>query len=116
MLADVDGEQCREFVKERGNKGDSRRDLDDLRVAINYNAAEGYHRGVVKITLPPKGEPRDKWLTRAEAAKLIWICWRYCEMQRMSHGPLKGQRIPTDKRPLQHLARFILIGLYSGLT
>ena len=29
MLADVDGEQCRKFVKERGNKGGSRRDLED---------------------------------------------------------------------------------------
>ena len=29
MLADVDGEQCRKFVKERGNKGGSRRDPQD---------------------------------------------------------------------------------------
>jgi integrase len=27
---------------------------------------------------------------------------------------LKGQKIETDKRPLRHLARFILIGLYTG--
>ena len=45
MLADVDGEQCRKYVKERGNKGGSRRDLEDLRAAINHHAAEGYHRG-----------------------------------------------------------------------
>lgn len=114
MLAEVDGEQCRAFVKKRGNNGGSRRDLEDLRAAINHHAAEGYHRGIVKITLPAKGEPRDKWLTRANAAKLIWTCWRYREMQRMSRGPLKGQKVATDKRPLRHLARFILIGLYSG--
>ena len=82
MLAEVDGEQCRRFAKARGNSGGSRRDLEDLRAAINHHAAEGYHRGVVKITLPPKGEPRDKWLTRAEAAKLIWTCWRHREIQR----------------------------------
>ncbi|MFC4922431.1 MULTISPECIES: tyrosine-type recombinase/integrase [Bradyrhizobium] len=29
-------------------------------------------------------------------------------------GPLKGQKIETDKRPLRHVARFILIGLYTG--
>ena len=90
MLADVDGELCRQYVKARGNKGGARRDLEDLRAAINHHAAEGYHRGVVKVTLPAKGEPRDRWLTRSEAAKLIWTCWRYREMQRMSRGPLKG--------------------------
>jgi len=114
MLSDVDGEQCRQYAKERGSKGGARRDLEDLRAAINHHAAEGYHRGIVKITLPPKGEPRDKWLTRADAAKLIWTCWRYREMQKMSRGPLKGQKVATGKRPLRHLARFILIGVYSG--
>ena len=114
MLADVDGEQCRKFVKERGNKGGSRRDLEDLRAAIDHHAAEGYHRGIVKITLPAKGEPRDKWLTRSDAAKLIWTCWRYREIQKMSRGPMKGQKVATGKRPLRHLARFILVGIYSG--
>ncbi|MGY3692214.1 integrase [Bradyrhizobium sp. USDA 3240] len=114
MLADVDGEQCRRYAKERGNKGGSRRDLEDLRAAINHHSAEGYHRGLIKITLPAKGEPRDKWLTRSDAAKLIWTCWRYREIQKMSRGPMKGLRMPTDKRPLRHLARFILIGIYSG--
>ncbi|MEY9523974.1 integrase [Bradyrhizobium japonicum] len=114
MLAEVDGEQCRQYTKERGNKGGSRRDLEDLRAAINHHSAEGYHRGRVKITLPAKGEPRDKWLTRSDAAKLIWTCWRCREIQKMSRGPMKGMRVPTDKRPLRHLARFILIGIYSG--
>jgi integrase len=114
MLAEVNGEQCRKYVKVRGKKGGARRDLEDLRAAINHHAAEGYHRGVVKITLPAKGEPRDKWLTRSDAAKLIWTCWRYREIQTIHRGPQKGQMVATDKRPLRHLARFILIGLYSG--
>jgi len=53
-LADVDGQQCHKYVKVRGNKGGARRDLEDLRAAINHHAAEGYHRGVVKITLPAR--------------------------------------------------------------
>jgi len=32
----------------------------------------------------------------------------------MHRGPNKGQQIETNKRPLRHLARFILIGVYSG--
>jgi hypothetical protein len=47
--------------------------------------------------LPERGEPRDKWLTRGDAAKLIWTCWRYREMQKMSRGPMKGLKVPTGK-------------------
>lgn len=113
-LGEVDGEQCRRYAKKRGNKGGARRDLEDLRAAVNHHASEGYHRGVVKITLPAKGDPRDKWLTRSDAAKLIWTCWRYREIQTVHRGARQGQKVATDKRPLRHLARFILIGLYTG--
>jgi len=32
----------------------------------------------------------------------------------MHGGPNKGQQVGTNKRPLRHLARFILIEVYSG--
>ena len=35
-----------------------------LRAAINHHAKEGLHYGMVRVTLPPKGLPRDRWLTR----------------------------------------------------
>jgi integrase len=35
-------------------------------------------------------------------------------VQTIHRGPLKGQKVHTDKRPLRHLARFIIIGIYSG--
>ena len=114
MLGEVNGEACRSYTKKRRKKGGARRDLEDLRAAIGYHAAEGFHREIVKVSLPEKGEPRDKWLTRGDAAKLIWTCWRYREMQRNSRDPEKGVKAPTAKRPLRHLARFILLGIYSG--
>jgi integrase len=114
MLVDVSGETCREYIQSRGSHGGARRDLEDLRAAINHHAKEGLHRGWVRVLLPAKGVPRDRWLTRSEAARLIWTCWRYREIQRRSRGEFKGQKVPTDKRPLRHLARFILIGLYTG--
>lgn len=113
-LADVRGESCRDYTKHRGSNGGARRDLEDLRAAINHHAEEGLHRGAVKVALPPRGQPRDRWLTRKEAAKLIWACWRAREMQTRFRGPDTGLKLPTDKRPLRHLARFILIGLYTG--
>jgi integrase len=113
-LSEVTGDTCRAYQRQRGNAGGSRRDLEDLRAAINYHASEGLHRGIVKVALPPKGSPRDRWLTRDEAARLLWVCWRYRELQKRGRRGAKGPALPTEKRPLRHLARFILIGLYTG--
>ena len=43
------------------------------------------------IVLPPKEQPRERWLTRQEAARLL-----------------------KAARPFPHLARFILLGLATG--
>ena len=114
VLADVNGETCREYVRWSGSTGGARRDLEDLRAAINHHSKEGLHRGIVRITLPPKGLPRDRWLTRNEAAALIHACWQAREVQTQHRGKLKGRKIVTGKRTAQHIARFILIALYTG--
>jgi integrase len=114
LLSEVTAAQCRAYAQIRGRAGGARADLEILRAAINYHAKENLHYGAVRVALPPKGPPRDRWLTRTEAAKLIWACWRYRERQTIHRGRLKGQPVTTDKRPLRHLARFILIGLYTG--
>jgi len=113
-LAEVSGDSCRAYQRSRGNNGGARRDLEDLRAAINHHAREGLHRGEVRVVLPPRGAPRDRWLTRTEAARLLWACWRTRELQRRSRKLDKGPALPTQKYPLRHLARFILIGLYTG--
>lgn len=113
-LSEISGETCRAYQRSRGSAGGARRDLEDLRAAINHHVAEGLHRGTVKVVLPPKGVPRDRWLTRQEAAHLIWTCWRYQELQRRDRRNPSAPGLPTEKRPLRHLARFILIGLYTG--
>jgi integrase len=114
MLSEVTAAECRAYARVRGRPGGARADLETLRAAINHHVKENLHYGVVRVTLPPKGAPRDRWLTRDEAAKLLWACWRYREQQTVHRGRLKGQQIETDRRPLRHLARFILIGLYTG--
>jgi hypothetical protein len=98
MLGEVNGEACRSYKKRRRNRGGARGDLEDLRAAIGHHAAEGYHRETVKISLPEKGEPRDKWLARSDAAKLTWVCWRYREMQKKSRRPTDDAKAPTAKR------------------
>lgn len=114
MLSAVTARECRAYVESRGKPGGACADLETLRAAINHHAKENLHDGNVRITLPPKGPPRDRWLTRHEAAQLVWVCWRYRERQTVHRGQRTGQLIETPKHPLRHLARFILIGLYTG--
>jgi hypothetical protein len=114
MLAEVNAQTCGQYVKARGRPGGARRDLEDLRAAINHHAREGLHRGLVRVALPAKGRGRDQWLSRSEAAASLWACWRYREVQTRHRGSFKNQKIETSKRPLRHIARFILIGLYTG--
>ena len=113
-LSEVNAQTCAAYVKHRDNRGGARRDLETFRAAINHHAKEGFHRGTVRLSLPPKGEARDRWLTRKEAAALIWHCWRHREKQTIHSGASKGGLVSTDRRPLKHIARFILIGLYTG--
>lgn len=92
-LSSVKGETCRRYAATRAKAtGTVRRELGALQAAINYCHREGYVTAAPIVTLPEKPEPRQRWLTRAEAARLLLAAHR---------------RAP-------HLARFILIGLYTG--
>lgn len=104
MLSDVNGRNCRAYSKDRGTSG-GRRELEDLRAAIIHHRREGLCSQIVEVVLPEKGKPRERWLTRSEAARLIWAAWRYREIQ-------KGK--PTDRRSRRHVARFVLVALYTG--
>ncbi|WP_082479266.1 site-specific integrase [Methylobacterium sp. Leaf102] len=114
MLSEVTGETCEAFTAFRGSDGGARRDLQDLAAAINLHRTHGLHREVVDVLLPSRGQSRDRWLTRNEAARLLWVCWRHREIQVWQRGTRAGKSVVTDKRPLRHIARFILIGLYTG--
>jgi integrase len=131
-LSEVTGETCRAYVEHRasaerqavsgkrgavgrkGTSGGARRDLEDLRAAINHHHGQGLHREAIRVILPEKGAARDRWLTRSEAARLVWFCWRYRDTQTWNKGTRAGKSVVTNKRSLRHIARFILIGLYTG--
>lgn len=102
------------YVKHRGSAGGARRDLENLRASINHHAKQNLHHAIVTVKLPPKGHPRERWLERSEAARLLWAVWRHREEQTIHRGTNKGTKIRTSKYTLRHLARFILIGLYTG--
>jgi integrase len=83
----------------------ARREPEDLRAAINHHRKEGLCNAIVEVLLPPRAPSRERWLTRSEAAKMIWAAWRYREAQK---GHLTG------RRSRKHIARFMLVALYTG--
>lgn len=71
--------------------------LEVLSTALGYAHKEHKLRDPVLVTLPDKAPARDRWLTWAEAARLI-------------RGALRAEQGKS-----RHLARFILVGLYTGI-
>ncbi|ALN73572.1 site-specific integrase [Aureimonas sp. AU20] len=95
--SDILGPTCRAYTEHRGRPAAARRDLEVLRAAVKHYKREYGMEAEPVFTLPPKSIPRERWLTRDEVAKLVWVCYRS-----------KG----NDKR--LHLVRFILIAVYTG--
>lgn len=93
-LADVNGQRCRAYAAQRSTDAAARRELEDLRSAVNHHRREGLCSEIIEVVLPERRPPRERWLTRDEAARLLWAAWR-------------GQK-------RRHVARFILVGLYTG--
>ena len=60
---------------------------------------------IVSVVLPERPVGRQRWLTRSEAAKMLISAWRF---QATQNGK------PTGRRTRRHVARFILVALYSG--
>jgi integrase len=104
-LSEISGPLCRAYVKQRGSVSMARRELEDLRAAIRHHRREGLSDIIVEVPLPEKSVPRERWLTRSEAARLIWHLWRYREVQ-------KGKA--TRRHSRRHVARFVLVALYTG--
>ena len=86
----VKGSTSRAYAAQVGNAPSTvRRRLGVLQAALNYAHAEGKLIYAPKVTLTDPGSPRDRWLTRAEAAKLL-------------------------RAAAPHLQRFIVVSLATG--
>jgi len=117
----VDGDSCRSYAKRRlaGELGrpvksaTARRELVTLSAALNFAYSERKLSQPVPVTLPAGGEARTKWLTRSEAGALIAGALGITPTAYAikSRKPVKWGRL---FQPSYHVARFILIGLYTG--
>lgn len=109
-VSEIKGKLCRDFAAIRGTKSGARRDLEVMRAAVRHYHKEYGLDVIPAFTLPDKGTPREIYLTRSEAAVLLWAAlgWE-------KHGTGDNAywlRRRDQKR--SHLARLILIGLYTG--
>jgi integrase len=90
-LSDINAITCRDYAATK-TAAAARRDLEVLRAAINH-----WHRHhgplpiIPAVVMPAKPAPRERWMSRDEVARLLW---------QARHTP--------------HLARFILLGVYTG--
>lgn len=95
-LADINGGLCRKYAETRGKEvtqSTVRRELVTLQAAVNYWHGESQLAAVPKVIKPAESVAVQRFLTRNEAAKMLWFAYR--------------------KRWF-HVVRFILIGIYSG--
>ena len=91
-VTDISAASCRAYVAHRAAPVCSRRELAFLNASIqHWRANHAPMMSSPKIKLPPKPAPRQDFMTRDQAARFLW----------------KARRTP-------HLARFFLIGWYTG--
>jgi integrase len=122
-LADVNGPRCREYVASRVGQPwkhskpertgrpprlvtttSPRRHLQILRAAINHHREEVCSK-IVSVVLPEASPGREDFLTRSEAARILWAAYR----AKNSVFGYEGNRHIG-----KHIARFTLVGLYTG--
>jgi integrase len=90
-VAQINSATCKEYAKGRPPVA-ARRDLETLRAAVNHwdRTIHALERKAI-IVLPERPVRRTRSLTRSDVARLLWAA-----------------------RRTQHLARFILLGFYTG--
>ena len=91
-VEEITAKTCRAYVSSRTAKTSARRELAFLRAAVSHwHKEHGPLRVVPAVTLPGRPSPRTNWMTRSEAARFLWFA-----------------------RKTPHLARFFVVGWYTG--
>lgn len=116
-LGEVSAATCAAYVAQRVRKvkpATARRELETLNAAIRFCARE---RGtpIVLLTFPQKSVPRERWLSRQEAARLLAGALGFLYVPACDVATRReAGRFVRIARPSRHVARFILLGLYTG--
>jgi integrase len=96
IVGDLNGELQERYAVERIYQASAWRELKILAAAVNRFLKRKVGGIQMKFSpvLPDAPEARERWLTRDEAAKLIWAARR--------------------RKQTKHIARYVLVGLYTG--
>jgi integrase len=91
-VVDVTAKNCRAYAADSRSQSSALVELKRLQAAINHwHREHGPLAAVPKVTMPAAPGRRTHWLTRAEAARLLW-----------------------EARRVEYLKRLILLGLATG--
>jgi len=92
LVTDINSASCKDYVRHRKAVTASRRELAFLNAALtHWHREHGPLKVKPAVILPAAPAPRSKWMTRQQAAKFLW----------------KARKTP-------HVARFFVIGWYTG--
>lgn len=117
----IDAGLCAAYVTARtsGNVGrkvktaTARRELETLNASIQFAYRDRKLLFPVPVSYPAKSPSRERWLKRSEVAALLAGALGFspiaCDVR--TRAPVKWRR---TSRPAYHVARFILVGLYTG--
>ena len=91
-VSDISTKNSKAYVQHRNGIASARRELAFLGASIrHWHKEHGPLRTVPIIDMPPARKPRQHWMTREQAARFLWVA-----------------------RKTPHLARFFIIGWYTG--
>lgn len=120
MVAYITPSSCAAYVRGRGSPSAARRELEDLRAALRHAWRSRKLAAEIPVTLPPKSAPRQRWLTKSEAARLLAAAlgWRFapaCDVRtRREKWVVWGRESAAQRGLYAHLRRFIVLGLDTG--
>jgi integrase len=104
-LGDISRATCNEYTEQRGSSAAARRELEDLRSAVNMAIADGVCRHTIIVTVPDAPPKRTTFLEPSQVAELLWKAYR-------TRQTFKGK--PTNHFPARHVSRFIICAVYTG--
>jgi hypothetical protein len=126
VVDDIDATTCAEFAEyvnpETGNRislSSARRCLEDLRAAVKRYVKDRQMSadGDYVFELPAANAARYGFFTRDQMARLVWASYRkkgsYSFTGKRAKAETRGQTKETASRPRRHIARFLLVGVFT---
>jgi integrase len=119
VVDEIDPETCAEFSA-RHTPSVARRCLEDLRAAVRRCIKDRRlaRDGEWSFELPSANPARYGFYTRGQVARMLWKAYRmrqtYTHSGKRARPEKRGSTKQIDAHPRRHVARFILVGVYTG--